>query len=45
MISIDYTEIVISDIILALFEDTGFYKVNYILKAYLDLVKIKAALS
>ena len=29
MISSDYTEIVISDITLALFEDTGFYKVNY----------------
>jgi hypothetical protein len=29
MISIDYNEIVISDITLALFEDTGFYKVNY----------------
>ena len=29
MISTDYTEIVISDITLALFEDLGFYKVNY----------------
>ena len=29
MISTDYTENVISDITLALFEDTGFYKVNY----------------
>ena len=29
MISTDYTEMVISDITLALFEDTGFYKVNY----------------
>ena len=29
MISTDYTEVVISDITLALFEDTGFYKVNY----------------
>ena len=28
MISTDYTEVVISDITLALFEDTGFYKVN-----------------
>ena len=29
MISTDYTEVVISDITLALFEDTGLYKVNY----------------
>ena len=29
MISTDYSEIVISDITLAFFEDTGFYKVNY----------------
>ena len=29
MISIDYPEIVISDISLALFEDSGIYKVNY----------------
>ena len=29
MISIDYIDIVISDITLALFEDSGFYKVNY----------------
>ena len=29
MISTDYPEVVISDITLALFEDTGFYKVNY----------------
>ena len=29
MISTDYSEIVISDITLAYFEDTGFYKVNY----------------
>ena len=29
MISTDYTELVISDITLAFFEDTGFYKVNY----------------
>ena len=29
MISTEYSEIVISDITLALFEDTGFYKVNY----------------
>ena len=29
MISTDYTDIVVSDITLALFEDSGFYKVNY----------------
>ena len=29
MIGADYTEIVISDISLALLEDTGFYKINY----------------
>ena len=29
MISSDYTEVVISDITLALLEDTGFYKINY----------------
>ena len=29
MISTDYPEVVISDITLAYFEDTGFYKVNY----------------
>ena len=29
MISSDYIEIIISDITLAYFEDTGFYKVNY----------------
>ena len=29
MISTDYHEVVLSDITLALFEDTGFYKVNY----------------
>ena len=29
MISSDYTEVVVSDITLALLEDTGFYKINY----------------
>ena len=29
MISSDYTEVVMSDIILALLEDTGYYKINY----------------
>ena len=29
MISTDYSDVVISDITLALFEDSGFYKVNY----------------
>ena len=42
MISADYTDVVISDIILALFEDTGLYKVNYYTGIfYLDLEKSK----
>ena len=41
MISIDYPEIVISDISLALFEDSGIYKVNYYTGGLFIFFKIK----
>ena len=44
MISADYTDVVISDIILALFEDTGLYKVNYYTGGLFRFGKIKDSL-